>query len=152
MKVACVSCLLFVLLAFAACNKDNQVSKIPHISLIQLVPNDSMIVNIDTCYIVFNLTDGDGDLGNDSVSGIYLRDSRFPGFGYNPFPQIDPAIEDPKKGLSGSCILVPVPQPAPRTDSLHMATGDTLYYEFYIKDRAGDTSNHIITHTLIVRP
>lgn len=154
MRTAAISFLVFLPLAFWGCNKTNDVSKIPQISLMALVPLDSMIVNIDTCFIEFGLTDGDGDIGNDSVSGIYLKDSRYEsqGFVKTEFPQIDPTIEDPKKGLQGTCIFYPVPQPTPRLDSLHKAVGDTLSYELYITDRAGHTSNHITTHALIVRP
>ena len=145
--------LLFVLsLGFLSCQK-NTVSKIPNISLIKFAP-DSMRVNIDTTYIAFSITDGDADLGNDTVSVIYLRDSRFDSAGFvkTQFPIIDGSVEDPKKGLQGTCVFFPVPQPVPRLDSLHVATGDTLFYEFYITDRANHESNHITTHTLIIRP
>lgn len=148
-----IAFVLLSFLAFASCEKSNNVSKIPHISLIAFVP-DSMHVNVDTCIIEFGLVDGDGDLGNDSNSAIYLKDSRFEAQGFikNQFPVIDPNIEDPKKGLEGTCIFTPMEPPTPRLDSIHMATGDTLTYELYIKDRAGNESNHIITHPLIIRP
>lgn len=153
MRTVVIALLLFVAAGFTACQK-NTASKIPQISLLYFLPQDSMKVNIDTCFIIFSLTDGDGDIGNDSLSAIYMKDSRYPAAGFvkTPFPQIDPSIEDPKNGLEGTCTFIPVPQPEPRLDSLHMATGDTLYYELYIKDRAGNESNHITTHTIIVRP
>lgn len=134
------------------------MSKIPHIALIAFLPQDSMQVNVDTAVIYFSLVDGDGDIGYANpapgdTSNIYWKDSRdSSGFVATPFPAIDVSIEDPKKGLEGKCTFFPLPQPTPRTDSLHAATGDTLYYEFYIVDRAGHQSNHITTHTFIVRP
>ncbi|MFI5195615.1 MAG: hypothetical protein ACHQD8_00865 [Chitinophagales bacterium] len=153
MKINGIAFLLFLAIAFSACNKST-VSKIPQISLIAFVPKDSMIVNIDTCYIEFSLVDGDGDIGNDTVSVIHLKDSRFDSAGFvkTPFPAIDASIEDPKKGLQGTCLFFPVPQPTPRTDPFHVIHGDTLSYELYITDRAGHESNHIITHPFIVRP
>ena len=153
MKIIGIALLLFLAIAFSECNK-NSLSNIPHISLIAFVPADSMIVNIDTCGIKFALTDGDADIGNDTVSVIHLKDSRFESAGFikTPFPAIDVTIEDPKKGLQGTCIFFPIPQPAPRTDSIHTLLGDTLSYELYITDRAGHESNHIITHSFIVRP
>ena len=153
MKTICLVFLLFLAMSFSACDK-NSASKIPQITLMAFVPADSMYVNFDTCYIKFGLADGDGDIGNDTTSVIYLKDSRFESAGFvkTPFPAIDASIEDPKKGLTGTCIFFPVPQPAPRLDSLHMKQGDTLSYELYIKDRAGHESNHITTHQLIVRP
>ena len=150
--------ILLVSVFFLACDK-NTVSKIPHIGLIAFQPNDSMTVTVDTAIIEFSIVDGDGDIGyaNPSpgdTSEIYFKDSRFDSLGYvaNPFPAIDVTIEDPKKGLQGTCIFYPIPQPVPRGDSLHTATGDTLFYEFYIVDRAKHQSNHIVTHSFIVRP
>ena len=147
-----IAILVTTLFFIAACQK-NTVSKIPKIALIQFVP-DSMKVNVDTCFIQFSLTDGDGDIGNSNTSQIWLKDSRFDTADFQPtaFPPIDGSVEDPKKGLTGTCIFYPVPQPVPRSDSNHTKYGDTLYYEMYITDRAGNASNHVITHTLIIRP
>ena len=160
MKIVYVVFLCALVLAFSACQKTNDVSKIPHIGLIAFLPLDSMIANIDTCSLQFSLIDGDGDIGYanpggaDTVSQIYMKDSRFDSAGFQPtpFPAIDVTIEDPKKGLQGTCLFFPFPQPIPRPDSLHTATGDTLTYELYIKDRAGHESNHIITGRYIIRP
>jgi hypothetical protein len=144
----------------ASCEK-NTVSKIPHIELIGFFPDTAIKVNVDTAFIEFHLIDGDGDIGygpnpnpGDTISRIYVKDSRYPSAGYTPypFPAIDISVEDPKKGIDGKCLFYPVPQPVPRADSLHKATGDTMYYEFYIMDRAGDSSNHLTTHSLIIRP
>ena len=153
MKIIGLFFLVFLSVAFTACEK-NTVSKIPSISLMAFMPVDSMIVNIDTCYIEFSLTDGDGDIGNSPTSQIYIKDSRFDSLGFVnfSFPTIDGSIETPKYGLQGTCIFFPVPQPTPRLDSIHLVTGDTLTYELYITDRAGHQSNHIITRPLIVRP
>ena len=138
------------------------MSKIPHITLdafvlnlTTLAPADSMLADTtDTCFIVFGLTDGDGDIGNDSTSQIWLKDSRYPAAGFlpTPFPAIDQTIENPKYGLTGTCVFYPLPSPTPRTDPNHLVNGDTLTYEFYITDRANNSSNHIILHPLIVRP
>ena len=146
-----IAAFLLMGLLFCGCAK-NSVSKIPQISLNVFLPMDSMRVNLDTVLLDFNLTDGDGDIGNNSASGIYYLDSRYPGGGFlrADFPAIDPSIEDPKKGLQGSCLFYPIPQPTPRTDTLH-PTRDTFHYEFYVTDRAGHESNHVITHDLIIK-
>jgi hypothetical protein len=152
MSIRTLILLLCIGVAFSSCEK-NMVSKIPYINLLAFEP-DSMRVNIDTTYFEFDITDGDADIGNDTVSVIHLRDSRFDtaGFVKTPFPPIDGSIQDPKKGMEGYCVFFPFPQPVPRGDSIHTHFGDTLTYELYITDRAGNESNHITTHPLIIRP
>jgi hypothetical protein len=144
--------LLLIGVLFASCEK-NMVSKIPHIALVEFMPTDSMKVNSDSAYFFFSFTDGNADIGNDTVSKIYMIDIRKDTIVYYsyPFPQIDGSVEDPKKGLSGKCFFVPDPGPLPRPDAVHQANGDTLHYEFYIKDREGNESNHIVTHDFIIR-
>jgi hypothetical protein len=148
-----ITLVLPAVLLLPSCEK-NTVSKIPQISLIAFIPDTAMTANVDTPFIIFSFVDGDADIGNDTLSSIYIKDSRDSAhkFVVYPFPFIDGAIEDPKKGLQGKCIFFPDPPPIPRPDSIHTATGDTLTYEFYIKDRAGNSSNHIVTHQLIIRP
>ena len=151
MRTACIALLLFLCIAFSSCEK-NTTPNIPQISLLAFFPYDSMWVNVDTSYFIFGLEDGDGDIGNDTTSVIYLKDSRYESAGFvkTPFPAIDPTIEDPKKGLKGTCTFYPVPQPVPRDDTFHMHH-DTLSYELYIKDRAGHESNHIKTNSFIIK-
>src|SRR5690606_19630164 len=111
MKIYVALLLLLLSSAIVSCDQGNSASKIPQISLLGFIPDSVMRVNVDTCAIYFALADGDGDLANDAVSGIYLKDSRYEADGFirSPFPDIDPAIEDPKKGLEGTCIFVPIP-------------------------------------------
>ena len=159
MKVRYIACIVFALIAFSACQK-NTVSKIPSIALIYFGP-DSIKLNRDTAFLEFRLTDGDGDLGNDPNStatpikyDIYIKDFRYDtGFAGYFFPAIDHAIEDPKKGLEGTCLFAFLPSIlTSRSDSLHLLNGDTTRFEVYIEDRAGDTSNHIFTSNIIMRP
>ena len=153
MKLRVFVYLLVFAVAFSACQR-NTVSKIPHITLIAFIPLDSMRVNVDIDSIVFSIVDGDADIGNDTVSLIYIKDSRYDSAGFvpTPFPQIADKVEDPTKGLQATCTIYPFPPTAPRPDSLHKAMGDTLTYQFYITDRANHKSNIITTHPLIVRP
>lgn len=151
MNFRSIGLLAFLSLTLLSCEK-NTVSKIPLISLTGFEPQSGYIhVNVDTAFIRFTLIDGDADIAGDSSSSIHFRDSRYDYFTTNPFPTIDPSIEDPKKGLEGICDFYPFPQPIPRLDSLHRTTGDTLYYEIYITDRAGHESNHLITPTFVIK-
>jgi hypothetical protein len=129
------------------------VSKIPFIQLTSFLPFDSAKVNIDLVAVNFTITDGDADIANDTTSMIWLKDSRFDTAGFipTPFPPIDVAVENPKKGLIGTCTFYPVPPPTPRLDSFHRAVNrDTFYYQLYITDRAGHKSNVLTTKQLII--
>lgn len=152
-RLSSIGLVLIAALTLASCEK-NTTSKIPQISLIAFLPDTMMRVNVDTAFIEFSLVDGDADIGDDTASGIFLKDSRFESLGFlrTDFPYIDPGTEDPNKGMQGTVLFIPVPQPVPRSDSVHFNTGDTLTYEMYVTDRAGHTSNHITTHAMIIRP
>lgn len=142
---------LFATTGFSACEK-NSASKVPNITL--MGANQFIKTNVDTMAIQFKIIDGDADLGNDTLSGVYWKDSRFDSIGFTraDFPYIEPGAEDPKKGLEAICTFFPVPQPTPRFDSIHVLFGDTMNYEVYVQDRAGNKSNHIITPTIIITP
>lgn len=157
---------LFILsLVFASCQK-NTTSKIPSIGLVGFGALDKgylkgnvIKINRDTAAMEFTLADGDADLGNDQTANgprdIFIKDFRYDtGFVGYYFPIIDPpTIEDPKKGLTGDCVFLFTPYIlSPRTDSLHLATGDTTHFEVYIKDRAGNESNHFVTSDIIMVP
>ena len=148
MNVRNVVYLLLLLLITASC-KENRLSKIPRIELMAFGP-DAVQVNYDTATLQFRLQDGDADLGNSLNSGkydIYVKDFRFDtGYAGYFFPQLDKSILDPNKGIEGTCRFYFTPYILlPRTDSIHMAEGDTTYFEVYIVDKAGNESNHIIT-------
>ncbi len=145
-----------VLFVIASCEKNN-VSNTPAISLQYFGP-EFVKMSLDTVFLQFSFTDGNADLGNDSTSkkyDIYIKDFRYDtGFVGYYFPSIDKSIEDAKKGLSGTCLFeFFAPQILnARTDSVHTKFGDTTHFEFYIMDRAGNTSNHITTGTVIMFP
>ncbi len=160
MKVRYLFFLLFISVTIFSCQKSNNVSKIPHIALLYFGSGegtDSIRLNFDTAFLQFSIVDGDADLGNDpngSQKDIYIKDFRYDtGFAGYFFPAIDQSIEDPKKGIQGTCTFEFTPDIlTSRSDSLHMATGDTTHFEVYIMDRAGHQSNHIVTGPIIMRP
>lgn len=144
----------FLLLASIAgmvsCQK-NTVSKIPQIALTG-ISSDSLRAK-DTLFVQFSFVDGDGDIGNDLSSAIYLIDNRYGTILTYQFPPIDGAVEDPKKGLTGTCTFYVPPgdiQPA-RTDTLH-TWGDTLVLQLYITDRAHHQSNVVSTKMIYLYP
>ena len=149
--------LSFFALALASCEK-NTMSKIPQIGFIKMyLP--VIRINRDVDSLIFNFQDGDADLGLKDQNGhdydIYIKDFRFDtGYVGYFFPSdIDPEIEDPKKGVMGRCAFAFTPDILmTRTDSIHMKNGDTTHFEVYIVDRAGNHSNHIITSEIIMVP
>ena len=160
MKTLVIISVGLYLLLCSSCQK-NTFPKIPSISQLHFGP-DSIRVNLDTAYLQFHFTDGQADLGNDPNAttlpikyDIYIKDFRYDTafVGYF-FPAIDHSIEDSKKGIEGTCTFLFIGPSAitPRPDSLHMLHGDTTHFEYYIQGRSGDTSNHIVTVSIIVRP
>jgi hypothetical protein len=147
--------LLLIVLVAASCQK-NEMSKIPQIGLNYFGP-ETIRFNYDTAFLLLSLQDGDADLGNDKNGknyDIYIKDFRFDtGYAGYFFPDIDLSIEDPKKGITGTCMFYFIPAIlSPRSDSLHTALGDTTHFEVYIKDRAGNQSNHVTTGDVILVP
>ncbi len=154
MNVRNVVCLLLLSFLASSCQK-GKFSKIPQIELKYFGP-EVVKVNKDTCFLQFSLRDGDADLGNAQNNvkyDIYVRDFRFDtGYAGYYFPNFDHSIEDKNKGLTGTCTFMFTQYMLlPRTDSIHVATGDTTHFEVYIVDRAGHESNHIITSQVIMK-
>jgi|GEM_PF-886087 len=153
--------LLLCLTLLAACDNKNSGSKIPRIALLAFGPDSVYLtpgVQDTVAALEFSLADADGDIGVDSsTSAIFIMDSRFDSIGYVKFPfpaSLTASIEDPKKGLTGTCIYAFAGDQALslRSDSLHQAAGDTANFYLFITDRAGHHSDTIVTPRLIMRP
>ncbi|MCS6917880.1 MAG: hypothetical protein RMK52_04245 [Chitinophagales bacterium] len=129
---------LFALLAlWAACIRPPDYSIVPEIAL-DSISTRTLRPGQDSLTFVISFTDGDGDIGSETIPNLFLTDSRT---GYTDsvkVPYITP--EGSLKAISGqityvrsqfSCI------PGRKTDS--------LYYTIYLEDRAGHASNRITT-------
>jgi hypothetical protein len=153
--------LLLILSSFIAttgCKKGSQASDVPAISLVSVFP-DSLRSGAfqDTVTIRFSLLDGDADLGVEQNQNqkydIYIKDARVDTFTGYFFPEIAEFIKNPKKGIQGTCTyLVLGSFTYTREDSIHANFGDTTQFELYIKDVAGNESNHITTGPVYIRP
>lgn len=149
-----------LILAIAAmlptsCKKANNNSVIPSITYGGISPNTVKSGNgKDTVFVKLILNDGDGDLGNDPNSGIhdvYLKDSRTGETNKYFFPAIP---SDAIKAEKGVQIYVTIKVEAGlflvlRPDH---PTGDTLSYDIYVKDKAGNNSNTITTEPIYITP
>jgi len=103
-------------------------------------------------FLVINYTDGDGDLGamNDSLD-IYLNDLRVidanvPITFKLPFVP----VQGTGNGISGEITLKLPATGCIFPDNSPMGPIDTLVYEVYIIDRAGNESNRVLTDEIIV--
>ncbi len=142
------------LLGTGSCRKDSQTSKIPQISWLGMSTDRVRSGQVtDTVFLHFALRDGDGDLGRKNEYDIFLIDSRDTtrtelGFA---IPAIPEEIVNPRKGVEGECQLG---IDAARFLILRedFPDGDSLYYEFYIQDRAGNKSNRLETPTIYILP
>jgi hypothetical protein len=111
--------------------------------------------NLDSTYITFGFTDGDGDLGDRDSVNIFLTDQRIK---TNPIVYKIPLLAQNSgaKGISGEiklrvyseCCIYPNGE-TPCFPSTTYPT-DTLVYSLYIKDRAGHKSNIIYTPPIIL--
>ena len=134
-------------------------SPIPYIELIALSPDSIKGGSpLDTAFLTFKFSDGDGDLGNDVTQGKYdvflrdMRDSAYPILRY-PFPDIPDEARDPIDGIKGTgAIALYGVNLIPRQDTIHKFRGDTVFYQMWIVDNADHQSNIITTTPLYIRP
>ncbi len=145
------------LLGISACKKAPSGNNAPSISFVSMKPNTVISGSSkDTVFIQFNVSDKDGDLGNDAGSGnydIYIKDSRdnAPAQGL-PFPTIPADISENKEGISGVCTIRMYASLflIARSDPQHK-NEDTLTYEIYVKDKAQHESNRIKTPNIYIQ-
>lgn len=152
--------LIMMVFIYSSCKGDDKkvFPDEPQIYHQSTIPN---MVNVfdSTAFttIVFQFTDGDGDIGRDPQEeemNIFLKDSRDTtqeDYSYSyPFPYIAPNIR-PKGGLEGTVSVNLGRQYYPPRDSLHIALGkDTMFWSIYIMDNAGNKSNIIQSDTIFI--
>ena len=141
------------------CTKPSDLSPIPEISFGSMEGADGARQAQDTIYVVINFKDGDGDLGLElNEKDLFLIDTR-PGQG-DTIPKAMPEVPPlgAENGITGEirfplvpCCIPPVneegiqifPICTPIPDEYPDFQRDTLIYEVFIRDRAGNLSNTI---------
>ena len=112
-------------------------------------------VNLDSTVLFLSFTDGDGDIGSEQELNLFITDTRddFLAARYRlPFVP----VAGSNNGISGdiqlvlytTCCTFPNGQ-APCTSSDQFPT-DTVVYEIYMVDRAGNESNVVQTSPIIL--
>ena len=144
------------MLTWAVGCKSTTHSPVPHIDQQTIAP-DSIHAGFyeDTVHLYFHFTDGDADLGTTDGKYVFIKRNVDTQQAVFAIPQISSALRDPVYGMEGTAIInLPAAYPIlyPREDSFHLKHGDTVTLEFFIKDQAGNESNHLTTLPIIVRP
>lgn len=143
-------CLLF----FLACESDKATSKVPEIRLDAFGPGQIRQGATDQALLIrLWVKDRDADLIADGSSpSLYLKDLRFPAnqpVGY-VLPQIGSVFLDANVGFEGN---IELPIPGTRLlfrDEDTARKRDTLQYEIYLTDRAGNVSNTVRTESVYI--
>lgn len=137
--------LLFAILVimFFSCNKKHKYSNIPKLTF-KNMSEDVFVAGVDkTIYIWFLFEDGDGNIGFDTPN-LFMKDNRDTVWSPFTIPVI-PEKFNPESGLKGVLqIKYNAAYLLLRQDSLHTEK-DTLTFDIYMKDKAGNVSNTITT-------
>lgn len=137
-----------LILIVAGCISPPQYSDVPEISAPQ-VDKTIAIPGQDSLEVSFEFRDGNGDLGSksrDTVINAFLIDTRT-GFKYSyQLPYISEQAED--QSVTGT-IWITV-EPFTFSCRPNRPNFDTLAYEIYIIDRAGNESNRITTPNIVL--
>ncbi len=155
---------IFILAIIFSCTKPPNYPIEPVIEFERMSRN-TMIQgdkNTDSIVVTISFTDGDGDLGsNDSIFDIFVKDTRFPDVpGANPIQYKMPfvPIQGVGNGISGEisiltynscCTYDSLFNPCDTMAYVVFPTDD-LILEIFIKDRAGNESNRVLTDTIIL--
>jgi len=149
-----------------ACTKPPDYSDIPEIGFVSFSKgtlNQGEGFQ-DTTFLTISFTDGDGDIGGDTFNSIFFVDTRLDEF--NDFLKYEAPIipeQGTGNGISGEMRIQVFTTCCIHPDSMFANLGcnapfqstgvnfDTLVYDIYIKDRAGNKSNVIQTDPLILR-
>lgn len=148
--------MLCSLLLLAACSSSkNNKGTVPRITFEGLSADSVQMVVGEGLVLSFGFVDGDGDLVVKRTSGkkdIYLKDSRDSSYNLSfYFPANTVQYANTKTGISGICnVEISASLLKLRPDH---PTRDTLEYEYYIVDKAGNESNHLKTGPIyLIRP
>ena len=157
----------FVLLVLlAACTTPPDFPIEPEIEFVS-VSKDTMqrgSLQTDTTFITFSFTDGDGDIGDaekDSIVRLFIIDSRTGGINDLRIPFVsEPGASNGLRGeitaqVFNSCCEFPNEPPIGEVDGCVFTWDempyDSLTYDIYIEDRAGNRSNVITTTPIYLR-
>jgi hypothetical protein len=141
--------LLFLLaiagiIGFGACNQTAEISEIPEISFVSVVPN---VVTEYQDSLVFTISylDGDGDLGQNNTDddNLFIQDSRNQvAYGFR-IQQLAPDNAD--ISIQGNLNIT-----LPNTAIVNGGASESVTYTIWVVDRSGNESNRVSSSTVTV--
>lgn len=131
---------------FNGCKKDSGFSDVPEISLISVSPTNATELQ-DTIVLSVFYKDGNGDLGeNDAdVKNVFVKDARLSNQYEFRIPELSPP---------GSAIAIQgtLEVKVPPTGITNGSNSQTTTFTVWVKDRAGNESNHETSNTVTITP
>lgn len=136
---------IFFTIAFSSCKKSSdEVSTTPSISIQSLTPGTIKQFS-DTLTMIIAYEDGDGDLGenNSTAKNLFVTDKRI---------NITTAYRISELAPQGSTINIKgtLRLFLSNIPVLNGGNSETYNYEVYVKDRAGNTSNVVVSSGVTV--
>lgn len=129
-------------LMISSCLNPPDYSEIPAITFDSISAKD-VVANKDSIKFYISFTDGDGDLGSETDSNLFITDSRT-GFPHpDKIPEITPSGK--VKSVSGQIVFT-----LSEIDSVPDGKLDSAFYTIQILDRAGHLSNQVVSPTVII--
>ena len=154
MKNVLIALLLLGVIGFATCIRPPDYPVIPHIGFLRMTKNTLKQGNAssDSLRLVLSFEDGDGDIGSNDSINVFLYDTRQA----NAAPEIArmPFVPEQgaKNGISGEIsLLVYTTCCLPTCNSPQNKAVDSLFFDVFIKDRAGNKSNVVRTPLIALR-
>ena len=147
-KSALFTVTVFISLFIFSCLKPPQFPETPEILFVS-VNSTQVHQETDSILMIISFKDGDGDIGStdqDTATNCYITDHRpgKPDYTYNyKIPFITPL--GTTKDISGKININ-----LPGITCIPFHTVDSVTYKIVIKDRAGHTSNQVVTPVIIV--
>ena len=146
---------------FAACEQPPNYPIEPEIEYVgvnrNIIAQGSFNAPLDTLIVTFSFTDGDGDIGDDSLTNVFLFDSRT-GDLAEPIKVKPIPSQGTGNGISGE-ISVKIPNKPNRICCIIGNTScvsnpeqpiDTFSYTIQLRDRAGHFSNKVQTEPITI--
>ncbi len=144
MKMKNLAILFFVSLAVVSCKKTEEIGPIPEIEFISVTPGNVQEY-ADSLVFTIKYRDGDGDLGENTsgAENFFLADSRNNVIYKFRIPQLAP--DNSSIIIEGNLNVT-----LANTAIIDGSNSQTFTYSIYVKDRAGNQSNTVVTSPVTV--